>query len=82
MHRTGTALGNPTAELGARHPEDVTQNPKKWCVAIDFNLMRRPVDFDGEGHGYLSEWQMNGTPFTPDRSRTRSVAQPAVKLDA
>lgn len=53
-HRAGAAQCNPAAELGTGHTKHVTQDPEQWSIALDLDIVSRPVDSDSEWHRRLS----------------------------
>jgi hypothetical protein len=73
-HRAGAAQCNPAAELGTGHTKNVTQDPEQWGIALDLDLVRRPVDSDSEGHHYLERDLRFG------RERNNSMSLPLLCL--
>jgi hypothetical protein len=53
MHGARTTLSDAAAIFGARQTEHIAQHPQQRGVSVDINVVRRTVDFDGEGHGEL-----------------------------
>src|SRR4026207_1581101 len=53
MHGTRTTLRDAAAVFGARQTKHIAQHPQQRGVTVDIDVVRRTVDFDGEGHGEL-----------------------------
>jgi hypothetical protein len=50
-YRASATLGDPAAELGPGHTENVAQDPKKGRVAVDVDGVIGSIDVNLKGHG-------------------------------
>jgi hypothetical protein len=59
MHGARAAQRHAAAKLRAGHAEHVTRHPQRRRIAVDIDAVYVPIDFDGEGHGAISN-QVDG----------------------
>ena len=57
VHAPHSAMQQPNFVPG--HTEHVTRHPQRRRIAVDIDAVYVPIDFDGEGHGAISN-QVDG----------------------
>src|SRR5262245_15793801 len=66
-HGARPALGNPAPVLCSGQAERVAQHPQERSTAVDIDAVLGAVDFDGEGHGCLSDFGPSREWVSPTR---------------